>query len=217
MTHILEADSIHLEFKGRKILSSVYLKCETGKITGLLGRNGQGKSCLMNIIFGSMACEKSVRVDHRAQYALLKRPDLLRFQPQFHFIPRSLSLKIIFRDFHLDFDHFEKWFPEYIGRYKSAVGTLSGGGQKLVELYSVLKAPALFAMLDEPFTHLSPLQAEKVKDLLLEEKGNKGLLITDHLFRYITGISDLVYVLDNGRTHLIKSLDDIETLGYANL
>lgn len=42
MIHKLEADSISLEFGSRRILSDVYLKCETGKITGLLGRNGNG-------------------------------------------------------------------------------------------------------------------------------------------------------------------------------
>jgi len=47
MIHTLEADGIQLEFNGRSILSDIYLKAETGKITGLLGRNGEGKSCLM--------------------------------------------------------------------------------------------------------------------------------------------------------------------------
>ncbi|MDP4131758.1 MAG: ABC transporter ATP-binding protein [Bacteroidota bacterium] len=217
MIHLLEADSIQLEFNRRKILSSVYVKCETGKITGLLGRNGQGKSCLMNIIYGSLKCEKSVRVNGIAYSKLLERPDLLRFQPQFHFIPGHLSMSRIFNDFQLDFAHFSKWFPEYASKYKSAVGELSGGGQKLMELYAIVKAPALFAMLDEPFTHLSPLHVEKAKDLLLEAKSDKGLLITDHLFRHLTGISDSLYVLANGETHLTKSLDDIEELGYAKL
>ncbi|MGS0014500.1 ATP-binding cassette domain-containing protein, partial [Escherichia coli] len=63
MTHILEADGIQLSFYERKILSGIYLQCETGKITGLLGRNGQGKSCLMKIMFGSLPAEKSIRFD----------------------------------------------------------------------------------------------------------------------------------------------------------
>ena len=72
-------------------------------------------------------------------------------------------------------------------------------------------------MLDEPFTHLSPLQIEKVKELLLEEKTNKGLLITDHMYRQVLDICDNLYVLANGKNHLTKGLADIETLGYARL
>ncbi|MHC2993727.1 hypothetical protein OB13_19890, partial [Pontibacter sp. HJ8] len=74
MIHKLEADSIQLEFDGRRILSDIHLKCETGGITGLLGRNGQGKSCLMKIIYGSLTCEKSVRIDNRVQFEAFKRP-----------------------------------------------------------------------------------------------------------------------------------------------
>lgn len=217
MMHTLEADSIQLEFSGRKILSSVYLKCETGKITGLLGRNGEGKTCLMNIIYGSLACEKSVRFDNVSQKLAFNHPDLLLYLPQFNFIPRRLSLKRIFKDFELDYTAFEQLFPEFASKYNTTIGDLSGGEFRLVELYVIIKTPSQFAMLDEPFTHLSPVQIEKVKELLLETKTQKGLLITDHLYQQVTGISDSLYVLANGITHITQSMDDIETLGYARV
>jgi len=81
MIHTLEADSIQLEFDGRSILSDIYLKAETGKITGLLGRNGAGKSCLMKIIYGSLKSEKSIRIDGYAQHEALKQTGLLRYLP----------------------------------------------------------------------------------------------------------------------------------------
>ena len=217
MIHKLEADGIQLEFDGRKILSSIYLKCETGKITGILGRNGQGKSCLMKIIYGSLQCEKSIRFDNVTQHEAFKRPDLLLYLPQFNFIPQVLSLKRIFEDFELDYFSFEKRFSEFAARYKSSINNLSGGERRLVELYVIVKTKSKFAMLDEPFTHLNPLQIQKVHELLLEEKDRKGLLITDHMFRHITDISDTLYVLTNGKTHLTKSIEEIETLGYARL
>jgi ABC-type lipopolysaccharide export system ATPase subunit len=72
-------------------------------------------------------------------------------------------------------------------------------------------------MLDEPFTYLSPLHIEQVKELLLQEKNNKGFLITDHMFRHITDITDRLYILKDGKTHLTKNIEDIETLGYARV
>src|ERR1700712_3206955 len=101
MKHKLEIDSIQLELNGKRILSDIYLKCETGNITGLLGRNGQGKSCLMQIIYGNLKCEKSIRFNNVSNYEAFKRPDLLRYLPQFNFIPKGLSLKQIFTDFDL--------------------------------------------------------------------------------------------------------------------
>jgi ABC-type lipopolysaccharide export system ATPase subunit len=217
MTHKLEADGIQLSFNERRILSDIYLKCETGKITGLLGRNGQGKSCLMKIMYGSMNCEKSVRIDNFSVPAAFKRPDLLTYLPQFNFIPGSLSLRRIFKDFELDFLQFTQLFPEFSTAYTSSISHLSGGGRRLVELYAIVKSPAQFTMLDEPFSHISPVQIEKVKVLLQEEKEAKGFLITDHLYQHITDISDTLYVLANGKTHLTKCLEDIELLGYARL
>ena len=215
MTHKLEADSIQLQFGDRKILSNIYLKCETGKITGLLGRNGQGKSCLLKIIYGTLRCEKSVRIDNLSQSEAFKRTDLLLYLPQFNFIPKSLSIKRVFQDFGLDFIAFVESFPEFKSKYKSSIGSLSGGGHRLVELYVIVKSKSLFAMLDEPFTHLSPLQIEKVKGLLLEEKTNKGLLITDHMYTQVLDICDNLYLLADGETQLTKSAADIERLGYA--
>jgi ABC-type multidrug transport system ATPase subunit len=217
MSHKLEADGIQLEFNNRKILSDIYLKCETGKITGLLGRNGQGKSCLMKIIYGSLKSEKSVRFDNTSQYEAFKHPELLLYLPQFNFIPKGLSLKRIFKDFDLDYSHFEKMFPEFAATYKSPINILSGGERRLVELYVIAKSKSQFAMLDEPFTHLNPLQIDKAKELLVAEKENKGILLTDHMFRHITDICDNLYLLTNGKTYLTKSMEEIETLGYARL
>lgn len=217
MKHKLEADNIQLSFDGRVILSDIYLKCETGIITGLLGRNGYGKSCLMKIIYGSLPCEKSVRFDNISQPEVFKRPNLLHYLPQFTFIPKGLSLKRIFNDFELEYSSFGKMFPEFTSQYKSSVNSLSGGERRLVELYIIVKSKSQFAMLDEPFTHLGPIQIEKAKELLIEEKGNKGLLITDHLYQHVTGICDNIYVLSNGKTNLAKNIEDIETFGYVRL
>jgi ABC-type lipopolysaccharide export system ATPase subunit len=85
----------------------------------------------------------------------------------------------------------------------------------LVEVYVVVKSPSRFAMLDEPFTHLSPLQVEKVKELLLQEKQQKGFLVTDHMYHQVLDICDDLYVLSNGKTHLTKTEADIQALCYA--
>ena len=74
MIHKLEADGIQLAFDERNILTDIYIKCQTGKITGLLGRNGQGKSCLMEIIYGTRPADKSVRIDDNIHLTTGKIP-----------------------------------------------------------------------------------------------------------------------------------------------
>lgn len=218
MIHKFEADGILLEFGARRILSSIYFKCETGKITGILGRNGQGKTCLMNIVYGSLNSEsKSVRFDDISVFQAFKRPDLLTYLPQFNFIPSSLSLKRIFSDFNLNYKDFENFFPEFKTKYNSPIKILSGGQRRLMEVYIIIKSKSKFSMLDEPFSHLMPLQIEKVQEILQDEKQKKGFLITDHMFRQVTDICDHLYVLTEGKIHLTKDITDIERFGYARL
>ncbi len=217
MTHTLEADGIQLSFSNRTILSDVYIKCQSGQITGLLGRNGQGKSCLMQVIYGSLPLDiKSVRFDGKYVSKPYKRSDLLVYMPQFNFIPTSLSIDRVFRDFQLEFSEFERIFPTYNSGSKSRLEALSGGQRRLVELYVIIMSKSQFALLDEPFSHISPVQIEQIKELMMTEKANKGFLITDHMFRHVLDISDTVYLLVNGKVHLTSSTDDLEYLGYAH-
>lgn len=214
----MEVDSVQLEFGQRRILSDVYLKCETGSITGLLGRNGQGKTCLMNVIYGSLtATSKSVRFDNMSNYDAYKKPELLNYLPQSRFIPLSLSLKRIFSDFDISFSDFYDSFPEFKLLNSSVIGKLSGGQRRLVEVYVIVKSNSQFSMLDEPFTHIMPVHVEKMKDIIMLEKLKKGFLVTDHLYRQIVDICDSLYFLNNCKVHLTKQFEDIEKYGYVRM
>lgn len=218
MTHTFEADGIILDFGTRRILSNIYFKCETGKITGILGRNGQGKTCLMNVVYGSLnAVSKSIRFDNHSVFEAFKRPDLLTYLPQFNFIPSFISLKRIFKDFDLNYDEFIILFPEFKSKSNFVIRNLSGGQRRLIEVYVIIKSKSKFSMLDEPFSHLMPLQIEKIKEIMHNERKTKGFLITDHMFRQVTDICDNLYVLTDGKSHLTNDITDIEKLGYVRL
>lgn len=218
MIHILEIDSVILEFDTKRILQDVYLKSETGKVTGLLGRNGTGKSCLMKIIFGAlMPNDKSVRIDGNSIYNEYRNPEDMRYLPQGRFIPNYLTIKRIFEDFELDFLDFINEFPDFEKLYKARFKNLSGGEQRILEIYAILASKSKFCMLDEPFSQVMPLHVEKIKNLIVREKKNKGIIVTDHLYKYIVDICDHLYVINEGKTHLTKSLQDLETLGYIRI
>lgn len=217
MKHLLEVDSIILEFDSKRVLQDVFLKSETGKTTGILGRNGTGKSCLMNIIYGELQItSKSIRIDGKSIYDSFQNPDNLRYLPQFNFIPKSLKTKRIFKDFNLDFSQFIYYFPEFEKHFNSKVKTLSGGEARILEIYTILASKTKFCMLDEPFSQVMPVHIDKIKRIILEEKNNKGIIITDHLYEHIIEICDDIYVISNGKTYLTKNRNDLVNLGYIN-
>jgi ABC-type uncharacterized transport system ATPase subunit len=212
---MLEVDSVQLSFKNRKILSDIFICAEKGKITGLLGRNGEGKSSLFKIIYGTLPAEKFVRINGINLKRAFRRPEMIRYLPQFNFIPGRLNLKTIFKEFSIEFAEFAIYFPEYANSYLSRIDSLSGGGMRLVEIYALVKTKSEFVLLDEPFTHLAPVQIDIVKDLIVRETSTKGFIVTDHLYKHISEISSSLYVLSNQKTYLTSSIKDLETLGYS--
>jgi ABC-type multidrug transport system ATPase subunit len=217
MKHLLEVDSIILEFDSKRVLQDVFLKNETGKTTGILGRNGAGKSCLMNIIYGELqTTNKSIRIDGESIYESYQNPENFRYLPQFNFIPKTLKTKRVFKDFNLDFSQFIYYFPEFEKYFNSKVKTLSGGEARILEIYSILASRTKFCMLDEPFSQVMPVHIDKIKRIILEEKNNKGIIITDHLYEHVIEICDDIYVILNGKTYLTKDRNDLIKLGYLN-
>jgi ABC-type lipopolysaccharide export system ATPase subunit len=217
MKHTLEVDSIILEFDTKRVLQDVYLKNETGKTTGILGRNGTGKTCLMNIIYGELKTNnKSIRVDGKAIFDGYRNPGIFRYLPQFNFIPRNLKIKRIFKDFNLNFSQFIECFPEFEKYYNLKVKNLSGGEKRILEIFSILASKTMFCMLDEPFSRVMPIHVDTIKSIINEEKKNKGIIITDHLYEHIIDICDDIYVILNGKTYLTKDRNDLIKLGYIN-
>jgi len=216
MKHMLEVDSVILEFDSKKVLQDVYMKSETGMVSGLLGRNGTGKSCLMKIIYGDLEPNNnSVRLDGNSMNSGYRNPGNIRYLPTGQFIPKFLTINRIFKDFELDFSDFINEFPEFEKLYRAQFKSLSGGEKRLVEIYSILASKTKFCMLDEPFSQVMPIHVETIKNLILREKKNKGIIITDHLYQCVVEICDYIYVILEGRTYLIKSLQDLTTLGYT--
>ncbi|MCH7525777.1 MAG: ABC transporter ATP-binding protein, partial [Bacteroidetes bacterium] len=104
---ILEIDNVELYFKDKTILKGVYLKAETGKVTGILGSNGSGKSCLLEIIFGSLKPKyKLIRIDGSPLLKPLFKTKFVKFLPQYHFIPNVIKLKNVFKLYNVDWNTF---------------------------------------------------------------------------------------------------------------
>jgi ABC-type lipopolysaccharide export system ATPase subunit len=203
----LEADSILLNFGNRNILSDVYLSLQTGETAGLFGSNGEGKSCLMRILYGVMeAGHKSVRVDGAFVRDPYADPGLIRYLPQHNFTPEFLRLNRVFDLYQIDYQPFEQLFPQFSTRFRFLVSDLSQGERRAMETYLIIRSPAKFILLDEPFTHISPIQVEAIKEVIAMEKQEKGFLITDHMIRELKPICDKIYFLDNGKTQMLSNL-----------
>ena len=215
---ILEIDSVELYFSNKRILNGIYLKAETGKVTGILGRNGSGKSSLMRIAFGDLKPKyKLVRVDGKPVLKPLYETNLVGFLPQHAMAPNNIKIKTLFKLLKVDWFDFIKKFESFSYYRDSKIHTLSGGEQRVLETYLVLKSDKKIVFLDEPFSHIAPLYIEKFKELIHIEKQSKAIILTDHYFQDVIESSDDLYLLKNGCTKLIENLKELEDYQYLNL
>jgi len=214
---ILELDNVELYFYNKRILNGIYLKAETGKITGILGSNGCGKSSLLEIIFGNITPKyKLLRLNKIPVFNPLYLTKTVKYLPQYSFLPK-LKLKTIFKLFAVDWNNFILIFDAF-SKYKDVkINKLSGGEQRIIEVYLILKSKSDIVLLDEPFSHLSPLHIEKIKTILVEEKADKTIIITDHMYPYIIEVSDDIYLLKNGCTKKIQHLNELEDYKYLSI
>jgi ABC-type multidrug transport system ATPase subunit len=183
MGHILEFDGIEKSFGGYPVLSSIHMKCQTGTVTGLLGRNGSGKSTLMKIVFGTMDTTfKSIRLDNQGVNGNYFKSKIIGYLPQHHFIPAQLSVKQALEYYEIPLASLADPFPDFHSFQHKKSSELSGGFLRVLETFLILKSKHLFVMLDEPFSGLMPLYIEVLKKIILEEKATKGIVLSDHLY-----------------------------------
>ena len=214
---ILEVDNIELNFKNKRILSGIYLKAETDKATAIIGSNGCGKSSLLDIIFGNLKPKyKLIRIDNKPILKPLYKTGFIKYLPQYHFIPNGMVVKSAFNMFGVSWDEFASSFNAF-KTYKSySMGKLSGGERRVIETYLALKSKSLITILDEPFSHLAPIHIEAIKTLIEEEKRNKIVIVSDHMYQHIIDSADIIYLLKNATTKEIKNLKELESYRYLN-
>ena len=214
---VLEVDNIELNFENKRTLSGIYLRAETGKVTSILGSNGCGKSSLLNIIFGNLKAKyKLVRVDGKVVLKPLYKTGIIKYLPQYHFIPTGISIKTAFKLFGVDWKAFVKTFRTFEGYAAYKINKLSGGERRVIETYIVLKSKSSITILDEPFSHIAPLYIEIIKTLIEEEKKQKIILISDHLYKHFIESSDSIYLLKNASTKAIKNIKELEDYRYLS-
>lgn len=217
MNNVLEFDSLDLSFDGRKILSSIYMRCQQGEIVGLLGRNGSGKSSLMKIVFGTLNAEhKSIRVNGTSMLGDYNRKRIIAYLPQDNLIPSYLSLRSAFNLFKVDVNEIIRDFPEAKDYIDLKSTELSGGSLRLSEALLILYSPSPFCILDEPFTGLMPVHIEELKIIIGKRKTKKGIIISDHMHSHVTELSDRLYLLSNGKTYEVKEKEQLVELGYLH-
>jgi len=215
---VLEIDNIELSFGSKRILRGIYLKAEKGKITALLGRNGSGKTSLLNIIFGSLKPKyASIRIDGKNSTKPLFPGKSVSYLPQHDLLPKVIKTITAFNLFRVDWHQFISNFQSFSIYKNIPIAELSNGEVRLIETYLILNKDCKIILLDEPFSFIAPVYIEQLKTHILELKKEKIIVITDHYYQDVLSISDSTYLLKDGYSKLITNMENLAIAGYLPL
>ena len=214
MSHQLVVDSVVVRFGEKTVLSGGYITSETGKVTGLLGRNGTGKSCMFRALMGGLKVEYVIVHIDGVPIDRKKIGLRIKYLPQDRMIPRGMTLRRAFELYKVDFWEFALRFPEFSGRFDSELWEMSGGEARLAEVYLALMMEGEFCILDEPFSQVDPVHIEAVRQMIRDKSREKGIIVTDHNFEAISQVVDNLFVIADGYTFPVESREDLVRHGY---
>jgi ABC-type multidrug transport system ATPase subunit len=206
------------KFKRRIILSDISLRIKTGEILGVFGRNGCGKSTLLKILFGTLPPDNADILIDNEYFNPSRNIELMNisYLPQDSFLPMDLKVRDVISIYYKDGDAQDKIFYDIrIAKFeRQRIGTLSTGERRYFEILLISKLPHKFLMLDEPFSMVEPLLQDSIKELLIEVKKEKGIIITDHYYRNVLGVSDRRMIIKDGKALEIENEIDLIENGY---
>jgi len=208
---ILEVQDIHTYYGDAYVLQGLSLKVEEGQILGLLGRNGVGKTTLVNSIVGF--------TPPRRGKILFKGVDITQFSsfetvrmgmglvPQGRRVFPSLSveenLRVAGRNVgrhRWNLEQVFALFPRLEERRAQRARTLSGGEQQMLAIGRALMTNPDCLIMDEPSEGLAPIVIQGVWEAVgkLKEEGLSILLVEQNASLAIK-LVDYVHVLSKGQ------------------
>lgn len=216
MKDILEFDSVYKAVNPSFTISDIYLRCETGDIIGIFGRNGAGKSLLMKILFGTEhANYKFIRINNKVIKTPYQKENLIAYLPQESFLPGNIRVEKILK-LYLPKIHREIWNRDGILNKVLLQKTheLSAGERRYLECMLLLKSDSKFVLLDEPLSFLSPIIKEKIMSVISEASQNKGIIVTDHDYHHLKTIVNKTYLMDKGSLQQINNEAELVFWNY---
>lgn len=194
--NILECKNLTKAYKkGYPILKDFNIEIPQGKIIGLLGPNGCGKSTLMKLISGLLQADSGeILVDGHEVGEFSKA--LISYLPERTYFSSGMKVDDLvsyFSEFYMDFDPTKayKLMADLGIDPKSKLKTLSKGNKEKVQLILVMSRNAKLYLLDEPIAGVDPAARDYILNTIVNNYNkDASIIITTHLIADIEGILD---------------------------
>ncbi len=215
----LVIDRVTKTFGPVTALDDVSFEVEPGRIFGLLGANGAGKTTCMRVVLdilrpdsGSVTWEGRRNTslprdtwgylpEERGLYLRMKVIDVLRFFAALYGVPGSTATQVV-----------EEWLdrfrvPDYRDR---RVEELSKGNQQKIQFIAAILHDPDVLIMDEPFSGLDPVNVQLLKEAFLEMRDRgKTLIFSTHQMETVEELCEAIAIIDRGKVVVSGPVRDV--------
>jgi ABC-2 type transport system ATP-binding protein len=216
----LTVEHVNKSFGQLHVIKDLSMEVKEGSIFGFLGPNGAGKTTTMRMILDIIRPDngritwngKDVREiprhnlgylpEERGLYPKVKVQDQLVFLARLNGLSKAAAL-----------EQLDEWLERFqIPQYRNMkVEELSKGNQQKIQFLATILHDPLILIMDEPFSGLDPVNANLLKEALLEmHRRGKTMIFSTHQLEQVEELCEDVVIIDQGQTIIRGSVREVK-------
>ncbi len=211
---LLECKNVTKKFDKKVVLDNINLKIEKGKIYGLLGKNGVGKSTLIKLINDLLTIDEGEILFKGKPIGVFSKSHI-SYLPERTYLDKDMKVESVikyFEEFYEDFNTKKayKLLKDLDLDKDKKISKMSKGMQEKLQLILVMSREADLYILDEPLGGVDPATRDYILDTILSNfKEGSSVIISTHLISDIERILDNVIFIDKGKIVLTADADKL--------
>lgn len=219
---LVKCNNLCKNFDNKQILNNINLTIPKGKIIGLLGKNGMGKTTLIKLI-NDLLTPTSGEILINGEKPSINSKKIISYLPERTYLDKSMRVSQIINFFDEFYDNFNKekaikLLKDLDLDINSKVGKMSKGMQEKLQLILVMSREAKLYILDEPLGGVDPATRDYILDTILSNfSEGASVIISTHIISDIERILDDVIFIDKGKIVLTSSADELRKKENASI
>ncbi len=211
---LLECKSVYKKYGDKMVLKDVNLTVERGRIIGLLGKNGTGKTTLIKLI-NDLLTPSAGEIKVLDEKIGIKTKNVISYLPERTYLDKGMTVDKVVKYFSEFYDNFDvdkayKLLADLELDTSLKLSKMSKGMQEKVQLVLVMSRKADLYILDEPLGGVDPATRDYILDTILTNfSEGASVIISTHLISDIERILDDVIFIDKGEIVLTEECDEL--------